>query len=160
MENARLLLAEGLAVHTIADNDGVTPQAVARGEPYRRGCVGLLEVIGEGRWPVNGSSPIGGRDVLAAWLSSLCAEYIFDTCVPVQCLPVVRGGAEGHTAQCGPAVANSLDRISKTPERVGVKTEAQQAREEAAPTYLRGRVGSDRALPGRGGARARAWQDM
>ncbi len=47
------------------------------------------------------------------------------------------------------AVVDATESISKAPEKVGAKTEAeaQAAREEAAPAYLRGRVGRGEALP-------------
>ena len=47
------------------------------------------------------------------------------------------------------AVVDATESISKAPEKVGAKTrgEAQRAREEAAPAWLRGRVERGEALP-------------
>ena len=44
---------------------------------------------------------------------------------------------------------DAAESISKAPEKVGAKTEAeaQRAREEAAPAWLRGRVERGEALP-------------
>jgi hypothetical protein len=46
-------------------------------------------------------------------------------------------------------VVDATESISKAPEKVGAKTrgEAQRAREEAAPAWLRGRVERGEALP-------------
>lgn len=45
-DRARLLLVEGGADHTIADNDGLTPMAVAHNK-RRQGCIRLLQVRGQ-----------------------------------------------------------------------------------------------------------------